>query len=58
MTTKQAAEALSVSVRRVQAMIKSGLLKARKAGRDWQLSPKAVAQLASQERKGGRPKTS
>lgn len=41
-TTKQAAEVLAVSVRRVQALINSGQLDAKKLGRDWLISDEAV----------------
>lgn len=54
LTTKQAAEALGVSIRRVQAMITAGTLKASKVGRDWQISERAVEKAKG--RKPGRPK--
>jgi excisionase family DNA binding protein len=34
-TTKEAAKELGVTVRRVQALIKAGRLRAKKMGRDW-----------------------
>lgn len=53
LTTKQAAAALGVTVRRVQAMIKAGRLAATKAGRDWLIEPDALD--AVRVRKSGRP---
>ena len=54
MTTKQAAEALGVSVRRVRAMIEAGQLPAEKFGRDWMIDEKDLA--AVRDRKPGYPK--
>jgi excisionase family DNA binding protein len=57
LTTAQAAEILGVSTRRVQAMIKDGLLpKSQKIGRDWLLDEKEVRELATKERLAHRPK--
>lgn len=42
MTTKEAAEALGISIRRVQKLIQEGRLKATKKGRDWNISRKSV----------------
>lgn len=54
LTTKEAAEKLSVTVRRVQAMIKDGRLEAEKLGRDYVVKESALE--AVKERKTGRPK--
>ncbi len=54
LTTTQAAAALHVSVRRVQAMIKSERLAATKVGRDWQIEPRSLAQVRI--RTNGRPR--
>jgi excisionase family DNA binding protein len=53
LTTKEAAEKLSVSVRRVQAMITDGSLPASKLGRDYVIK-KSDLKLV-QDRKPGRP---
>jgi len=54
LTTKEAAEKLGVTVRRVQAMITNGKLAAQKLGRDYVIDE---AELESvKERKIGRPK--
>ena len=39
LTTRQVAEQLSISTRRVQALIASGRLKARRIDRDWLIDP-------------------
>lgn len=54
MTTKEAAALLGISPRRVQALIKSGRLPAKRIGRDWHIKPKDVDAL--QHRPTGRPK--
>jgi excisionase family DNA binding protein len=54
MTTEQAAAALGISVKRVQALIKSGRLIAEKKGRDWHINPDALQ--AVMDRPNGRPK--
>lgn len=56
MTTEQAAAELGVSVRRIQALIASGKLSAKKNGRDWSITPAALAKV--KDRKPGRPSTS
>ena len=53
LTTRDAAERLGVTVRRVQALIKAGRLPATRIGRDWLIAPDALAAVA--ERKPGRP---
>jgi excisionase family DNA binding protein len=53
LTTKQAAAALGVSLRRVQALINAGRLKAERVGRDWLIPARALEQV--RERKPGRP---
>lgn len=42
MTTKQAAERLGLSVRRVQALVQAGQLEARRIGRDWLIEDVSV----------------
>lgn len=54
-TTKQAAERLGVSVRRVNALVNSGVLKAEKFGRSWMVDEASVENLVSVPRKAGRP---
>ncbi len=56
--TKHAAAFLNVSVRRVQAMIKQGLLPAKKLGRDWFIEESDLKRLKSAKRSPGRPKRS
>ena len=53
-TTKEAAERLAITVRRIQAMIKDGRLKAEKLGRDYLIHESALEEV--KERKTGRPK--
>lgn len=53
-TTTEAAKRLNISLRRVQAMITSGRLKAQKVGRDWLI--KATDLEAVKSRKTGRPR--
>ena len=54
LTTSQAAAALGVSPRRVQAMIRAGRLKAIRFGRDWLIRPADLD--AVRVRPVGRPK--
>jgi excisionase family DNA binding protein len=53
LTTKEVAEKLGVTVRRVQAMINDRRLKAEKLGRDYVI--KEADLEAVKERKAGRP---
>lgn len=53
LTTKQAAEKLGVSVRRVQALITNGKLKAQKIGRDYMIDASTLDSL--KKGKAGRP---
>lgn len=55
-TTYQAAERLGVSVRRIQALITTGLLEANKIGRDWAIPEEEVERYKQQERQAGRPR--
>jgi phage terminase Nu1 subunit (DNA packaging protein) len=56
-TTREAAEILGVSLRRVRAMREDGLLASGlKRGRDWFLDEKEVIDLAAKERPAHRPK--
>lgn len=52
--TKEAAEVLGVSVRRIQAMAKSGRLPARKVGRDWHIDRSYIEKV--RDRRPGRPR--
>ena len=54
LTTKQVAEELFVSQRRVQALIKAGKLVAQKRGRDWYIKEDDLLEVYS--RQPGRPK--
>jgi excisionase family DNA binding protein len=56
-TTAQAALALKVSRRRVQALIAAGRLPAEKLGRDWGIADDDLCAFAATVRKGGRPKS-
>ena len=53
-TTKQAAEELFVSQRRVQALIKAGRLPAQKRGRDWYIKEDDLWEVY--HRQSGRPR--
>lgn len=58
LTTKQAAAQLGVSDRRVQALIKSGELEARKTAGVWSISEASVkSRLANANKTGGRPRS-
>lgn len=54
LTTKEVAEKLGVSLRRVQAMIESGRLPAAKFGRDYMIREKDLKLV--ENRKVGRPR--
>ena len=54
LTTKQVAEKLGISTRRVQALIVSGRLPAEKFGRDYMIREKDLKLV--ENRKVGRPK--
>ena len=57
LTTKQAADRLGVSERRVQALVKSGVLEARKLSGVWAISEVSVEhRLANVNKAGGRPR--
>jgi excisionase family DNA binding protein len=55
-TTYQVAERLGLSVRRIQALITTGLLEANKVGRDWVIPEEEVQRYRQQERLVGRPR--
>lgn len=55
-TTDAAASLLKVTVRRVQAMLNSGVLKGEKFGRAWLVNEASAKRVAATERKAGRPK--
>lgn len=52
-TTEDAAKELGVSVRRIQAMIRDGVLPAKKFGKAYAVNPEDVEWLKHQERKPG-----
>ena len=54
LTTKEVAEKLGVTVRRVQALIQAGRLPAQKVGRDFLIQEKDIKLI--EDRKPGRPK--
>lgn len=54
LTTKEVAERLGVTVRRVQALIQDGNLPAEKVGRDYLIKEKDLKLV--EERKPGRPR--
>jgi len=56
LTTKQAAERLEISLRRVQRLIQDGLLPAERIGRDWLIQEPDLNQFAQKPRKSGRPR--
>jgi excisionase family DNA binding protein len=56
LTTKEVAERLGVSVRRVHALIQDGRLPAQKYGRDYLIEEKDLKLVT--ERKVGRPRKS
>ena len=56
LTTKEVAERLGVTVRRVQALIQDGQLPAQKVGRDYLVKEKDLKLV--EERKPGRPRKS
>ena len=57
LTTKEAAELLDITPRRVQELIKNGALKARKASGVWLIDKDSVnARLRSVTKTGGRPR--
>ena len=56
LTTKQAAERLGITPRRVQALIEVGRLPAQKFGRDYMIKPQDLKLV--ENRKVGRPKKS
>lgn len=54
LTTKQAADALRITPRRVIALIKSGRLPAERIGRDWLINPADLDGV--RQRAVGRPR--
>jgi excisionase family DNA binding protein len=57
-STREAAKQLKLSLRRVQAMIKTGLLPATKIGRDWLIETDDIEREKQIERKPERPRKS
>jgi excisionase family DNA binding protein len=55
LTTKEVAQELQISPRRVQALIKAGRLPAVRLGRDWFINPADLSLIIG--RKPGRPRT-
>lgn len=58
LTTKEAADILGVSTRRVTALISVGSLKAERLGRSWAVDEASVKSRAAEERLRGRPAAS
>lgn len=56
LNTKEAAQALNVSERRIRAMVKAGQIAAVKVSRDWAFSEDEIRRLAQTPRPPGRPK--
>jgi excisionase family DNA binding protein len=54
--TDEAAARIGVSVRRLTAMIRTGIVPAQKIGRTWVLSESDVIRISNLERKPGRPR--
>ncbi len=54
LTTRDAADRLGVSDRRVRALIQAGRVPARRVGRDWLIRPEDLRRVA--RRKPGRPR--
>ena len=55
-TTKEAAQRLGISMRRVNALVASGDLEAQRFGRSWMLDERSVHERAERGRTAGRPK--
>ena len=51
MTLKEAAELLGVSPDTLRVQVRNGKLKAKKIGRDWQVSPQEVARYGRENRR-------
>jgi len=56
LNTTEAAELLGISVRRVQALIKEGKIRAERMGRDWLISRSAIARVRTYGKAGRPPK--
>ncbi|MFR1638885.1 MAG: helix-turn-helix domain-containing protein [Eggerthellaceae bacterium] len=54
-TTKEAAQRLGISMRRVNALVASGDLEAQRFGRSWMLDERSVHERAERGRTAGRP---
>ncbi|OAI54028.1 hypothetical protein AYO44_03865 [Planctomycetaceae bacterium SCGC AG-212-F19] len=55
LSTQQAAEALGVNDSRIRQLVRAGLLKAEKVGRDWLIPPAEVQRLKANPLPKGRP---
>lgn len=55
LTTKEVADRLGVTIRRIQALVTSGRLPAQKFGRDYMIREKDLKLV--EDRKVGRPRT-
>jgi excisionase family DNA binding protein len=55
-STKEAARRLGVSLRRVQAMIRQGIIPATKLTREWMIDTADLQRVKAMERKPGRPR--
>jgi excisionase family DNA binding protein len=54
-TTREAAERLGISRRRVQELLQAGALRGEKLSRDWVIEAEEVEAFAKKERPRGRP---
>jgi excisionase family DNA binding protein len=54
-TTEQAAARMGISDRRIRALIKARILRAKKFGRDWMIDTTSLEHVAMQARPRGRP---
>lgn len=54
--TDEAAQRIGVSIRRLTAMIRTGIVPAQKIGRTWVLNETDVTRIAKQKRNPGRPR--
>lgn len=57
LSTREVAEGLGITVRRVRVLIEEGALSAERAGRDWQVRVEVYETFKSNRRGPGRPRT-
>lgn len=55
-TTNEASSRLGLSLRRVQQLIKTGDLRAKKIGRDWLIDPDDMEKIPAPQKRGPKPK--